>query len=39
MSCLMETGWVHSKGTVALTLDELLVPTKLYLTAARWDKN
>lgn len=30
---------MHSKGTIALALDELLVPTKLDLTAARWDKN
>ena len=30
---------MHSKGTVALALDELLVPTKLALTAARWKKN
>lgn len=29
---------MHSKGTAAPTLDELLVPAKLDLRADRWDK-
>lgn len=29
---------MHSEGTLALPLDEFLVPTKLDLTAASWDK-